>query len=218
MRFTRILILAGATLAGPAWSVSLATTTAAQAIPADDSANAAPLAIESWSSGSAALVPLMAADAPAHRATAIDGPADGASDAPAKRLDDVSFVRQATVNGRKEVLAAREALPQLKKPELKRIAEMLVNDHSAANERLSRIAEGKGWPVPAPQAATPPSGTASADFDAKWTADMIAGHERSIALYRAQAQGGEDKDLRNFARDTLPTIEHHLAELRSMQK
>jgi len=39
-----------------------------------------------------------------------------------------------------------------------------------------------------------------------------------VALYRAQAQGGEDKDLRQYARDTLPTIEHHLAELRSLQK
>ena len=39
---------------------------------------------------------------------------------------------------------------------------------------------------------------------------MIAGHERSVALYRAQAQGGEDQDLRKYARDTLPTIEHHL--------
>ena len=43
---------------------------------------------------------------------------------------------------------------------------------------------------------------------------MIAGHERSVALYRAQAQGGEDQDLRKYAHDTLPTIEHHLAELR----
>ena len=47
---------------------------------------------------------------------------------------------------------------------------------------------------------------------------MIAGHERSVALYRAQAQGGEDQDLRKFARDALPTIEHHLEELKRLQK
>ena len=78
---------------------------------------------------------------------------------------------------------------------------MLVNDHSGANARLSKIAEAKQWPVPAAADATapPPSGTASSDFDAKWTAEMIAGHERSVALYRAQAQGGEDKDLRKYA-------------------
>ena len=47
---------------------------------------------------------------------------------------------------------------------------------------------------------------------------MIAGHERSVTLYRAQAQNGEDKDLRKYARETLPTIERHLADLRRLQK
>ena len=136
-----------------------------------------------------------------------------------KSVDDIAFVRQATENSRKEIKSARDALLQLKNPELNRIAEMLVNDHSGANERLAKIAEAKQWPLPAPQMQpAPPSGTASGDFDAKWTAEMIAGHERSIALYRAEAQGGEDKDLRKYARDTLPTIEHHLAELRRLQK
>ena len=79
-----------------------------------------------------------------------------------KPIDDVAFVKQATESGRKEVDAARDALPQLKNPELKRIAEMLVSDHSNANAKLSKIAESKGWPLPAPQPAAPPaSGTAS---------------------------------------------------------
>ena len=47
---------------------------------------------------------------------------------------------------------------------------------------------------------------------------MIVGHERALALYRAQAQGGEDKELRKYARETLPTIEQHLDWLRSLQK
>jgi putative membrane protein len=84
---------------------------------------------------------------------------------------------------------------------------------------LSKIAESKHWPVPAaPASGPPPAGTASGDFDAKWTAEMIAGHERSVALYRAQARAGEDQDLRKYARETLPTIERHLAELKRLQK
>jgi putative membrane protein len=211
--------LAIAAMAGPAWAASLAATNPAEPLPENGVSAAAPLAIESWSSGSATLVPLMAADMQSSRVTSVDAPEDAAGGAVGKPIDDVAFVKQATDSGRREVAAARAAVPQLKNPELKRIAEMLVNDHSDANARLSRIAESKGWPVPAPQAAEPPaSGTAVSNFDAKWTADMIAGHERSLALYRAQAQSGEDKDLRRYASDTLPTIEHHLAELRSLQK
>ncbi len=222
MKTTRIsagFALAGIAALAPAWAVSLAATSPAQPLPVGGTDATAPLAIESWSAGSASLVPLMATDLQASHVANIDAPADSPAGAVGKPIDDVAFVKQATESGRKEVAAARDALPQLKKPELKRIAEMLVSDHSNANARLSKIAESKGWPLPAPQpAAAPASGTAASDFDTKWTADMITGHERSVALYRAQAQAGEDRDLRQYARDTLPTIEHHLAELRSLQK
>ena len=208
-------LLGGAAL--PAWSVSLSTIGPAQPLPELENAaefNAATAA----SAGSTTLIPVMAADVQAKTSNTVDAPASGAVPV-GKPIDDIQFVKQATESGRKEVTASQEALPQLKNPQLKQIAEMLASDHSNANARLSQIAEAKGWPVPAPSAASaPPTGTASSDFDAKWTAEMIAGHERSVALYRAQAAGGEDKDLRKYAKDTLPTIEKHLAQLRSLQK
>ena len=213
---TALLVAAATT---PALAVSLGSSTPAQPPPENllaDAGAPAPQAIDSWTAGSGTLVPLVAADLQA--ANAAPQPQQAAKSA-GMGVDDITFVKKATESGRKEVAAARDALPQLKKPELKRIAEMLVNDHGSANERLARIAEAKGWPVPAPQASAPPaSGTASGDFDTRWTAEMIAGHEQSVALYRAQAQSGEDQDLRKYARETLPTIEHHLEELRSTQK
>jgi putative membrane protein len=205
-------LIAAAT--APLWAVSLPATGPAQ--PSPDTAQ--PLAADTWSAGSSALVPLMAADVEARQNMAVDAPSEGAAPA-GKPLDDLQFVRQAAESSRKEVDSAREALPQLKEPQLRQIAQMLVTDHSNANEKLARLAEQKGWPLSAASAAAaPPSGTASSDFDAKWTAEMIAGHERSVAMYRAQAQSGEDKDLRKYARETLPTIERHLAQLRSLQK
>jgi len=209
----------------PVWAVSLSTISPVQPAPESmlgGTGNAAELvAIETGAAGSTTLVPLMAVDVQA-RPTGIgtvDAAANGAAPV-GKPIDDIQFVRQATENGRKEIHAAQEALPQIKSPDLKHVAEMLVNDHGGANQRLSALAEAKGWPVPGPTApeAAPPTGTASSDFDAKFTAEMIAGHERSVALYRAQAAGGEDKDLRKYAKETLPTIEKHLAELRRLQK
>jgi putative membrane protein len=174
---------------------------------------------EALAPGSAALVPLMAADAAAQEVSTVDAstPTSGGG---GKLVDDITFVARATENGRKEVKSAREAVPQLRDPSLKQLAEVLVDHHAEANERLSKIAEAKGWPVPGPklEEPSPAAGTASPGYDARWTAEMIAGHERSVALYRAQAQGGEDKDLRKYARETLPTIEQHLEWLRRLQK
>lgn len=227
MNVHKITMSAVALLCGaPVWAVSLSTLGPVQPMPAgviaaDLNSTESSTVAEVATAGSNTLVPLMAADLQARpdAVSTVDSPANGAAPV-GKTMDDLQFVRQATESGRKEIHAAQEALPQLKDPELKRVAEMLANDHDEANERLAQIAESKGWPVPGPGApdSAPPAGTASSDFDARFTAQMIAGHERAAALYRAQAATGEDKDLRKYANDTLPIIEKHLAELRRLQK
>jgi putative membrane protein len=212
------LLATGLAMTAPAWAVSVPN----QKPQERDAAAVAEYSVADARAGSASLVPLMTAELmavemEASHAAAVDANEAGGGGQP---VDDIAFVKQATESGRKEIKSARDALPQLKEPELKRIAEMLVTDHTGAAERLSRLATAKQWPLPGPPStpSAPPSGTASSDFDAKWTAEMIAGHERSVALYRAQAQNGEDKDLRKYASETLPTIERHLAELRRLQK
>ncbi len=199
----------------PLWAVSTAATGPAQPLP--DRALQS-FVDEQPRTGSTVLVPLVATDAPSRPAVASDAPA-GVGTAAGKTLDDLQFVREAAESSHQEADSARLAIPQLKEPRLREVAESLMQDHAAAGQALATIADSKGWPVPAPRlAAAPPAGTASSDFDSKWTADMIAGQERSAALYRAQIESGEDKDLRGYARDTLPTIERHLAQLRSLQK
>lgn len=217
MKSLKMLVL-GMAVTSPSWALSLATTGPGHPLP-DSTATVVTLPVaENLTAGSASLVPLMAAEPATHLST-VDANAPSGGGNVGKPIDDISFVARATESGRKEVASARDALPQLKDSDLKRIAEMLVNDHGDANAKLTRIAEARKWPLPAPQRqVAPPAGTASPDFDAKWTAEMIAAHERSVALYTAQASGGEDQELRKYARETLPTIQNHLAELRRLQK
>ena len=63
----------------------------------------------------------------------------------------------------------------------------------------------------ADEAMTSTSGSGS--FDDRFLADQIRMHREAIALYRAQASGGSDPDLRQFASDQLPHLEHHLEML-----
>ena len=205
--------------AAPAWAVSLVATGPPQPLPDQGLTPVSLPMAENLSAGSASLVPLVAAEIPATDMSIIDaGALTGGGDI-GKPVDDISFLARATENGRKELVTARAALTQLNDPELKRVAEALIKDHTDANSRMAKIAEVKRWPLPALQLRdAPPAGTASADFDANWTDDTILAHERAVALYSAQAQGGEDPELRQYARDTLPLFQHHLAELRRLQK
>jgi putative membrane protein len=201
------------------WAVSLATTGPAQPLP-DPLAAAVSLPVaENLTAGSASLVPLMAADLPAGPASSVDAGTETGGGDIGKPIDDISFLARATESAREELGAALDALAQLNDPELKRVAEELVKHHGETNARMAKIAEEKKWPLPAQERhAVPPAGAAIADFDANWTDDMILARERAAALYSAQAQGGEDQDLRRYARETLPIIQRHLAELRRLQK
>ena len=94
---------------------------------------------------------------------------------------------------------------------------MILEDHRNSSQKLQSLASRKGWTLPsaasadADQAMTSTSGSGS--FDDRFLADQIRMHREAISLYRAQASGGSDPDLRQFARDQLPHLEHHLEML-----
>jgi putative membrane protein len=214
-------VVLAAMTAAPAWSSSLSVAGPNPPSPhdLDGPTLVTPPQPSDPTSGSAALVPVMATDTQAGQSSGLDAAAT------AGNLDDFSFVIVASERARRGAHAARAALPQLKNPDLKRIAENLLNDHDHANAKLASVALARNWPVtsashsrPTPSRVEPALTAFDAHFDSKWTADMIAANEESKALYGAQAQGDEDTDLRRLAREILPTIEHHLVELRRLQK
>lgn len=218
-RGSRWLLAGVFAAATPAWAISLVTTGPAQPLP-DPVATAVTLPVaENLTAGSAMLVPLMAADLAASESSTIDASTPTGGGDIGKPIDDISFLAIATERVRDELNIASDALVQLQDPELKRVAEALIRDLGDADTRMAKIAEEKKWPLPAQQRRdAPPAGAADADFDANWTDDMISARERSVALFSAQAQGGEDRDVRRFARESLPTIQRHLNELRRLQK
>ena len=114
----------------------------------------------------------MAVEMEANHAAAVDAPAEGGG---GQTVDDIAFVRQATESSRKEIQSARDALLQLKNPELIRVAEMLVNDHSGANQRLSKIAEAKQWPLPARASA---NGATIGNREQQFRCQMDRGDDR----------------------------------------
>ena len=40
--------------------------------------------------------------------------------------------------------------------------------------------------------------------------DMVQDHKKDIAEFQKEANSGSDPDIKNFASQTLPTLQHHL--------
>jgi putative membrane protein len=46
---------------------------------------------------------------------------------------------------------------------------------------------------------------------------MVADHEKSVALFQAQANGGTDAETKAFAAKTLPKLQMHLEMIKGIQ-
>ncbi|HWJ05001.1 MAG TPA: DUF4142 domain-containing protein [Steroidobacteraceae bacterium] len=130
---------------------------------------------------------------------------------------DAEFLRRAVESDRLEIASAQAALDNAQRSETKAAARMLLEDHQASSQKLQQLASRKGWSMPAAVTSADADQarmtSPGADFDARFTAEQVRMHRDAIALFRQQAASGSDPELRQFASDQLPHLEHHLEML-----
>jgi putative membrane protein len=150
-------------------------------------------------------------------ATAAGTPSAGAPAASAAASEaDRKFVEQAASSGIAEVQIAQHTMANAASADVKKLAEQLHQDHSKANQELTRIATAKGMMLPA---APAPDKRAEVDkirelsgddLDRTVVAKLAESHRASIHLFENEARAGHDPALKAFAEKTLPTLREHL--------
>ena len=87
----------------------------------------------------------------------------------------------------------------------------MITDHSKANDELKSIASQKGVQL------------AAKERKLKWTSDkdymdmMVKDHEKDLAEFKEEADGGSDADVKKFADDTAKVIQEHLDLAKDIQ-
>lgn len=125
---------------------------------------------------------------------------------------DKVFIEKAAKSGHEEVAISQVAVERTTNPQVKALAQMMVDDHTAAGGQLATIAAAKGVKLPAQDLddAKKWSKKDTKDFDKDYAEKMVADHKDAVELFQKQATKGEDADTKAFARDTLPKLQHHL--------
>jgi putative membrane protein len=148
----------------------------------------------------------------------------GTAETPAIVRDDAAFVREAGQAGLAEVRMGQLAQQNAQNQQFKDFGQRLVNDHSKANEELTRIASQKGFQMPTAMSSKAQdmiqhlSSLNGAQFDNECGRHAVEAHEKAIQLFRNEARAGGDSDLRAFAQKTLPTLEEHLRMAKELKK
>lgn len=97
---------------------------------------------------------------------------------------------------------------------------MLVTDHIASDDQVTRVAKSLKLKLP-PSAAPADAAAASrlgdeggAQFDHDFVATMMTGHQKLIAKTQTEIAQGTVPQIKSLARSTLPVLRKHLATLR----
>jgi putative membrane protein len=146
------------------------------------------------------------------------------SDASGSKLDamDKHFIRKAGQGGLAEVELGKLASEKGQSDEVKKFGQRMVDDHSKANDQLKQLAESKGMTLPTDLSAKDKATKARLSklsgekFDRAYMNDMVQDHTKDVSEFKKASTSAKDPDVKSFASQTLPTLQGHLKDARSI--
>ena len=115
-------------------------------------------------------------------------------------------------------------MKQASSPNVQAFAKSMTIDHGKANDELKNVAAKLNISVPADiseksqQKYNDLSQKKGAEFDKAYADMMVADHQETVEKFRAEANGGQQTEIKNWAEAKLPTLEHHLMMAQKMQE
>lgn len=134
-----------------------------------------------------------------------------------------TFVHKAAEGGKAEVELGKLATEKASSQQVKDFGQRMVDDHTKANDQLKQVASEEGISLPdrlnAKDEATKArleklSGKA---FDRAYMRDMVTDHTQDVSEFRTESKMAKDPGIKNFASQTLPTLEDHLKEAKKIE-
>lgn len=134
-----------------------------------------------------------------------------------------NYMKTAAQGGMFEVEVGKLAASKAQNPEVKSFGQKMVADHGKIADDLKSVAAKKKATLPTEISAEQRemidklSKLSGADFDKEYVEMMVEDHEDDQEAFQAQADSGNDADVKAFAARHLPTIKGHLEMIKNIQ-
>ena len=139
------------------------------------------------------------------------------------KTPDTDFLNKAGQGGMAEVELGKLAVAKAQSPEVKAFGQKMIDDHSKANNELKELAVRKNFVVPSDVSPSQKSmieklgKLSGADFDKAYVDAMVDDHETDVKLFKDEADGGKDGDVKAWAGKTLSTLQMHLDMIKGIK-
>ena len=135
---------------------------------------------------------------------------------------DKEFINKAAEGGMAEVKLGELAASKAQSPEVKAFGQRMVVDHGKANTDLKALAAEKNVTLPADVNSEQKamydklSKLSGAEFDKEYVKGMVEDHEKDVAEFKKESTGADGSEVKAFAAKTLPTLESHLDQIKTI--
>jgi len=140
-----------------------------------------------------------------------------------KKVDDKKFLKDAAIGGLMEVELGKLATQKGSSDGVKKYGQKMVDDHSKANDQLKELAGKENLQVPSELDSKHQSRLDKLSkldgpaFDKAYIKDQVKDHEQDVSAFQSEAQGGQNASIKQFAANTLPTLQEHLSMAKDLK-
>ena len=140
-------------------------------------------------------------------------------DAALNPANEMEFVKTAAKMGMADVKIAQLGIEKAEDPKVKKLAQVLVKDHTAANAALKPICECLGAKPAdhanekAEQKYNELSALNGKEFDQAFLANMHKCHDKTITLLEAGKKVAKSDEVIAYINNTLPVIKGHAEKI-----
>ncbi len=133
-----------------------------------------------------------------------------------------AFIKKAIQGNLAEIAAGGLAQQKAASDAVKQYGQLLQSDHTTANQKAMEAAKTLSVEAPTePDGAQKSeyqtlSGEQGAKFDRDFVAMMVKDHNQAIALYQQEASASDAAG--QYAKESLPTLQQHLAKAEQLTK
>lgn len=137
---------------------------------------------------------------------------------------DRKFIMDTAGGNLAEIKMGQLAKQRATNAEVKDFAQMMINDHTKANNELAQIAQRMGVALPKdvdPYHRAAMAGMSSLSgmaFDMAYVKGQLGDHALTLDLLEMQEKSGKDPELRQFAARTKPVVQKHYEIARELDE
>ncbi|MEB0040844.1 MULTISPECIES: DUF4142 domain-containing protein [unclassified Pseudomonas] len=133
-----------------------------------------------------------------------------------------SFVDNASAKGMAEIQTSQLAMDKSQSDDIKSFAQMMITDHTDANQKLAAIATGLNLKTASDAEMMDKAKKMilqyrDGSFDKAYAANQVKAHQQTIKLFQDEIKTSQTPELTAFAKETLPKLQDHLMMAKQLQ-